>query len=403
MLKKLKIKFVVIMMLIFSVMLLLVFGLVYGITKGNQEQSSVAMMQGIAMNPLHMAMPGEASLDVQLPYFTVQVDEQGDLAATGGGYYDLSDEELLRELVSASYSAESTVGVLEEYNLRFYRMDEGDLHILVFADLSSERATLQNLLRSFAVIGAISFLIFLVISIFLAEWTVRPVDAAWRQQKQFVADASHELKTPLTIITTDAEILLNPDYGEAAHRQCAEAILAKSGQMSDLIKGLLDLARADRGRSDMLMERLDLSELLQNAVLPFEPVFYERGLKFITGIQPRIYVHGSTAHLEQVVSILLDNAQKYALPQEPVYLKLWLVNRKRCRLTVSNACEPMEQAELENIFKRFYRLDKSRANAGGYGLGLSIADTIVRAHRGRIWASCQNGVIQFQVELSVCR
>ncbi len=403
MLRRLRVKFVIINMAIVTVMLGVILGLICYFTQVRLEQNSIAMMQAIAVSPFQLGAPGDQSQEVQLPYFTLQVGVQGELVAFGGGYFDLSDEELMGELVDAAFSNPSSVGVLEEYNLRFYKADGQSSRILVFADISSERATLRDLARSCAVIGIVSFLAFLVVSILLARWAVRPVASAWKEQKQFVADASHELKTPLTVISANAEIVLNPEYDDDAHRQCAESILSTSVRMRGLVEGMLDLARADQAQEDMLMERLDLSALLNDAVLPYEPVFYERGLQFVTGIQPRVYVRGSAKHLEQVAAILLDNAQKYALPDEPVYCKLWPTGRGRCRLTVSNACTPVSDDQLKAMFKRFYRVEEARSADGSYGLGLSIAERIVSAHRGRIWASCEENTITFSVELPTCK
>ncbi|MCD8037700.1 MAG: HAMP domain-containing histidine kinase [Lachnospiraceae bacterium] len=403
MLKRLQIRFVMINMLIVTVMLGVIFGLIYHFTKGGLEQNSITMMQGIAVNPFQQLPPGAENQEVQLPYFTLQVDGQGELVATGGGYYDLSGGSLIVNLIELCLASPDSVGVLEEYRLRFLRVEGVSGYLLVFADISSELATLNNLICSCAVIGALSFFAFLLVSILLAKWAIRPVAAAWQQQRQFVADASHELKTPLTVISTNAEIVLNPSYDDASHRRCAESILAMSVRMRALVESLLNLARADRGREEMLMERLDFGELLKNAVLPYEAVFYERGLKLVTGIQSRIYIKGSARHLEEVAAIRLDNAQKYALCSEPVYLKLWKVSRSRCRFTVSNASEPLSGEQLKDIFKRFYRVEKSRSGSGSYGLGLSIAESVVKAHKGKIRASYEAGAVTFTVELPVCR
>ena len=207
MLKKLQLKFVVINMTIVTAMLLVIFGLVYNFTQRNLETESIGMMHSIALNPFRMESPGNASSDMKLPFFTLQLGLRGELTATGGGYYDLSDQEFLKTLVDRVFKKRREMGVIEEYGLRYCKVALPQGMVLVFADMSSEKNTLKNLLNSFAVIGPSSFLLFLGISIFLAKWAVAPVAKAWKQQKQFVADASHELKTPLTVILTNVELL----------------------------------------------------------------------------------------------------------------------------------------------------------------------------------------------------
>ncbi len=403
MIKQLRLKFIIATMLIVTIMLCVIFSLIYYFTKTNLEQNSISMMQSIAINPFQLEHPNGETLDVQLPYFTLQVNDQGELISVGGGYYDLSDENLLQELIDQVLSSGQTTGTLKEYNLRFYQSEFLHLHVLIFADISSEVSTLNHLIRTCAIIGTLSFLLFLMINLFLSYWISRPVAEAWQQQKRFVADASHELKTPLTVISTNAEILLNSDYDQSIKAQCADRIMYMSAQMRSLVEGLLDLAKADQIGNDMFMERLDLSQTIKDAILPFEAVFFEQGLDLIAGIHPRIYIKGSQRHLEQLISILLDNAQKYSLHTKPVYIKLWLVGRNRCRFTISNPCHPVNNEQLQDIFKRFYRIDKDRTSNGSYGLGLSIAERIVIAHKGKIWASYQEDIITFSVEFPVCR
>ena len=133
-----------------------------------------------------------------------------------GGYYDLSDEDFLKDLIQATFSSPDRIGVIEEYHLRFYRADSSVSRILVYTDISNELAILSSLIRNCILIGLACFLVFLCISFLLADWVAKPVDRAWEQQRQFIADASHELKTPLTVIMTDAELMQNPDYDETS-------------------------------------------------------------------------------------------------------------------------------------------------------------------------------------------
>ena len=396
MLRKLRLKFVIINMAIVTAMLCVIFGLIYHSTRVDLEQENLNMMRAIASFPAldRPGRPDQPPEEVRLPYFTLQIEADGTVSAFGGGYYDLSDGKFLQDLADKVMAAGGDTGVLEEYNLRFCRLPTPMGERLVFSDISSERATLDSLVRTCLLIGSLSFLAFLGLSLLLARWAVRPVERAWQQQRQFVADASHELKTPLAVITTNAELLQGTqESGPASH------ILSTARQMRQLVEGLLELARADGGASETPMARVDWSALVEEALLPFEPVFFERGLTLTPRVQPGLAVWGRADQLRQAVDILLDNAQKYAVSPSAVYLHLDRVNHNRCLLMVENRAGPLSPQELEDIFKRFYRTDRARSRDGSFGLGLPIAKQIVSAHRGRIWAESREGRVRFYIEL----
>ncbi len=401
MIRKLRLKFICVNMLIVTVMMGIIFGLVYHFTRTGLEAQSLTMLQSVAAEPLRHSRPGERlPQEVQLPFFVLDRDRDGTLTAVGGGYYDLSDQAFLQTLLDAAARDGAWVGVLHEYGLRYCRGVTPHGERIAFADMSSERATLQHLLKTCSVIAFLCFAAFLLISWLLARWAVRPVEKAWQQQRQFIADASHELKTPLTVIMTNAELLNSPDFDEAHRGQFAAHILTMSRQMRQLLEEMLTLARADSGRNTMVFSSVDLSHLVSDAVLPFEPIFFEKGLTLTTRAAGGIMVQGSTQHLRQTVDILLDNAQKYAVPPGEVTVELKDMGN-RCRLAVSNPGPALSKAELTDIFKRFYRVDKAHTQRGSYGLGLSIAQSIVTQHHGRIWAESKNGRNTFWVELPI--
>ena len=400
MIRKLRLKFICVNMLIVTLMLTAIFGMVYHLTRQGLETQSEAMLQSVASDAFHPNRPGSPPKEVHLPFFVLELDGNGGLTASGGGYYDLTDQEFLKTLADAATDADAPAGVLREYGLRYCRSVTPRGERIAFTDMSSERATLKNLTETCAAIGVLCFAAFLLISWLLARWAVKPVETAWQQQRQFVADASHELKTPLTVIMTNAELLNSPDFDETRRRQFADHILTMSRQMRRLIEEMLDLARTDSGQGTTVLSQVDWSKLVSDAVLPFEPVFFEAGLTLTADIQPGITVRGSQQHLRQTANILLDNARKYAEAPGEVFVTLTRTG-SRCCLAVSNPGPEISKADLQNIFKRFYRADEAHTQRGSYGLGLSIARNIILWHRGRIWAESKNGRNTFFVELPV--
>ena len=225
------------------------------------------------------------------------------------------------------------------------------------------------------------------------------MEAAWEQQRQFVADASHELKTPLSVIMANAELMHCDDASETDRKTYSGNILSVSYQMRSLVENMLEMARVDNGTVKMQFTPLDFTELVSDAVLSFQLLYEEKGMGLTCTAAQGIRIQGSEQHLYQVMDVLLDNALKYAAPGSTVTVNLTGAGRS-CLLSVANSGEPISKEDLKNIFKRFYRADKARAMNGSYGLGLSIAESVVEAHRGKIWAQSENGVNTFFVQLS---
>lgn len=399
MIRKLRWKFISINMVLMCTMLVLILSIQYRSTARNLEQSSLELLQSRAMDSSIMGFrPGDGSQSPSQPVFTILELDWGNLMVTGDASYDLSDEALLKEIYLAASARQENSGVLENYSLRFYRAESIMGNRYVFTDISAEIQTLRQLRNSCILIGLASSLGLLVISFLLAHWAVKPVANAWAQQRQFVADASHELKTPLTVILTNAELLDEESCDEETRSRLTEGILSMSRQMRALVESLLQLARADSGQIAGVRENLSLSDLVQDSVLPFEPMYYEQGLTLESYIAPELRVLGSPQHLMQVVDILLDNCCKYSAPGGNVVLCLRR-SHNRCLLTVFSPGTPLSPQVCRDIFKRFFREDPSRHAQGSYGLGLSIAQSIVADHRGKIWAEPKNGGNLFCVTL----
>lgn len=379
-------------MLIVTVMLGIIFGLVLHFTSRNLEEQSKRFLQGVREAP---GMHGPVVREERFAHFAVTIDPQGGLSVSRDAFWEGSEDQILEIARSICESGEQQ-GHLKEHNLRFKRRMAPYGEEIIFVDTSMERSVMEGLLKTCLFISFVSYILFFIISVLLANWAVRPVETAWANQKQFVADASHELKTPLTVIMTNAELLQEDGYEQEAKAKFAASILTMSRQMRGLVEGLLDLSRIDSGIVKNCFTELNFSELICDSLLPFEPMFFEKGLELNTAVDQGIIVQGSGDHLRQVVDILLDNAWKYGHADHPVRIGL-IRSGRYAQLSVETAGDPMDENDLKNIFKRFYRVDKARAMNHSYGLGLSIAESIIHDHRGKIWAESKNGKNTFFV------
>lgn len=399
MIRRLKIKFVCIFMVIVTIMLGIIFGTIISMTHKTIEQHSISAMRDIATPKPYDAPDGKAE-QTMLPHFSLVITPDGEFIADDKGLFDLSDKEYLNTLLEYAENSEAESGIVPDTTLRFFRNKTpmGDSYI--FTDISAEKDMLESLYRTSVIIGVSAFLLFFLISIFLAKWAVKPVEEAWNKQKQFIADASHELKTPLTVITTNAELIKSDELHENKDK-FTDNILVMSKQMRGLVESMLEIARLDDGKLKKEFKDFDLSEVAGDAVLPFEALFFEKEQKFTSEIEEGIKINGNVEQIKQVIDILLDNAHKYSPEGGSVSLTVKKQGRNHCRITVRNEGETISEEELNNIFKRFYRGDKTRHMCNSYGLGLSIAESIVKDHSGKIFAESKGGINKFTVQLSI--
>ncbi len=401
MIRKLRIKFVCIVMAVAMLMVGGILGVVIRFTGQSMEMQSVSMMRTIAANPFQQGNLGQSSNnEVRLPFVTVQISSRGELITASGGYFDLSDREYLQQIVNLALNSDAESGELAEYDLRYLKAVSPMGLAIVFADTTTEAATMRGLVYSSLFIFAAATLIFLGISILLSRWAIKPVERAWDQQRQFVADASHELKTPLAVIMANAELMQNDETPENDKTKFSENILSMTYQMRTLVENMLEMARVDNGAVKMNFAALDLSQLVSDAVLSFQLLYEEKNMGLRCAISEGLRIWGSEQHLYQVLDVLLDNALKYSVPKGMVSVDL-TSNGRSCILSVASPGEPISKEDLKNIFKRFYRADKARAMNGSYGLGLAIAEAVVDKHKGKIWAESSGGINTFYVQLPI--
>lgn len=406
MIRKLQLKFVAICMVLVTAVLSVVFGAVYMAMGQNIEALSRQVLQRVideTATSSDMSRP-DISINiggdkVLLPYFTVVVQEQWDgtyvATVTAGTYANLNNTEELQDILTDCLSQNQAEGVVREYGLRYLRQDNRlfGYKNIAFVDMSMEQATLQKMMYSYLQIALAALLLLLGVSVVLSRWATRPVEKAWRQQRQFLSDASHELKTPLTVILSNAEMLQSAPLADKPARW-ADNIRSEAGQMKSLVEEMLTLARADNAVPTAVMGEVSLSDLATDCVLAFEPVAFEAGKPLESDITPDVTVTGDADKLRQLIGVLLDNAIKYGAAGGTITLSVQKTGSS-ARLTVANPGEPIPAQQLSRLFERFYRADASRGEQSGFGLGLPIAASIATEHKGTLKAESDQASTRF--------
>lgn len=318
-----------------------------------------------------------------LPAFYAVADRWGRVGLALG-FNAVLDEETVVRAVEEALAAGRESGRLEGLGLRFLIRSGGNRLELAFAGMDWERGAVRRQALAAALILAAALPGFFAVSVLLSRWLVRPVEESWRRQQQFVADASHELKTPLTVLLADADILLgHPDDTIRSQSRWVEHLRDEGLRMKGLVEDLLFLARGDAGDRERPRGRVELSQVCEGCVMSFEPLAFEAGLVLESSVAPGVGVTGDGEELRRLCAILLDNACKYCGPGGTV--RVTLEGGGEAALTVHNTGEPIPAEDQAHLFERFYRADAARGREkGGYGLGLSLAAAIVERHGGKI-------------------
>ena len=281
------------------------------------------------------------------------------------------------------------------YRYLYQKDDSGSYH-LVLMNRTLEISSLTKMLILFAVLAIVGLIAMFGLSNLLASWTVTPIAAAWEKQKQFVADASHELKTPLAVISANTEVILaNPAQQVQDQQKWLNYIQSETMRMSKLITNLLTVARMDqKNQPAEAAKPLPLSETVSNICLVFEPVIYEHGKTLNTVIQRNVQMQADEDNIKQLLSILLDNAILHSVPKAEITVSLSKDAQNKIRLSVANTAEDIPQEQLVHLFDRFYRLD-TEGSPNGSGLGLSIAKSIVQQMNGTLTVTSENRTVTF--------
>lgn len=298
-------------------------------------------------------------------------------------YTDSELETMAKQILSDNEKS----GTIEK--LVYYKMDKGGYTLIAFMDNTIIRESMNTLFRYTLIFGSVAIIIFYFLAVYLAKRIVTPLEESYQKQRQFISDAGHELKTPVSVVNANADILQR----EIGDNQWLANIQYESERMGNLVGQLLELARTEDVKPQM--EHIDFSRLVTAGVLPFESIAFDNGLTIDMEIANNIMIKGNSEQLRQLVSILTDNAIRYG--QKGKEIKVCLANtRNAVTLSVVNDGEPIAGEQMEHLFDRFYRVNEARNSEDNhYGLGLAIAKAIVDAHHGKIEVQCRDGKIYF--------
>ena len=329
-------------------------------------------------------------------YFSVTLDETGMICG-----YDISsiaavEESDLEELVQTVSDSQKQKGFWNQY--RYVQYESDGLTTLLFLDCSRSLLNARSFLLASILVSLLGLAGVLLLIVLFSGRVVRPVQESYEKQKRFITDAGHELKTPLTIIDADVSVA----EMESGPSEWLDDIKTQTRRLAGLTGDLIYLSRMDEGAMDMQRIDFPVSEVISDTVQSFRARVQVEEKTLTADIEPYLTLYGDEKSITKLVTILLDNAVKYAKEKGTISVSLHKKS-KILEFIVQNDAESVDPASLPHFFDRFYRADASRnSSRGGYGIGLSMAQAIVTAHKGRITASLpEENLLRITVTLPV--
>ena len=326
-------------------------------------------------------------------YSTSVVLKNKNIMVLSNSLKDTTDKDILN-MTKGLQKSGKRFGSIDDYIYVVRTLRSGNV-VYIFVN---NKEALQNSKQFFIVsifIFLLSVIVFTIISYYLSRWMIKPSEKAIKNQKIFVANISHDLKTPITIIRANADLIEN----EVKNKKSIKYIQQETEKLNHLVNEMLTLTRIDNTISKENFKNFNFGDSLFDVVLPFESIAYEKGIKFNINIDESTNYFGNETNIQKLAEILIDNAMSYTAKGGIVDVDAY-ESSKVITLSVTNTGEPISDEKKEEIFDRFYRESKSRESTGNhYGLGLSIASTIVKKHNGKISVESKNGKNTFTVTL----
>lgn len=326
-------------------------------------------------------------------YSTSVVLKNKDIMVLSNSLKETTDKDILN-MTKELQKDKKRFGSIDDYIYVVRTLRSGNT-VYIFVD---NKEAMQNSKQFFIVsifIFLLSVIVFTIISYYLSRWMIKPSEKAIKNQKIFVANISHDLKTPITIIKANADLIEN----EVKNKKSIKYIKQETEKLNHLVNEMLTLTRIDNTISKENFKSFNFGDSLFDVVLPFESIAYEKGIRFNININEVTDYFGDENNIQKLAEILIDNAMSYTAKGGIVDVDAY-ENSKAVTLSVTNTGEPISDEKKVEIFDRFYRESKSRESTGNhYGLGLSIANTIVKKHNGKISIESKNGKNTFTVIL----
>lgn len=328
-------------------------------------------------------------------YVAVKITTSGNMSGIVSGSIVNLDMAAIKDMVSIAVNRGRSSGEIQDWQYIIRTKSYGSL--AVFIDVSAQNQLEKNLLLMSGGILSLVWLIMLGLAFFLSRWVSRPVEKAFAAQTRFVADASHELKTPISVINANLAVL---ESSGKKHNKWLGYIQTETARMNGLVNSLLTLATMDDPSFTRNDTQVQLDDLIQSCVLPFESLMFESGIQLEMNCEKSLSINGDRDKLAQMVRLLVENAVKHTKDGGKIVIELKRKGNKKI-FSIYNEGDAISQADGARIFERFYRTDFARdRDSGGYGLGLSIAKAIVTLHKGKIYidTAAKDGA-KFVVEL----
>ena len=381
MIQRLKKRFILTSMAVVTLVLLLVSGALFiGARKVIYSDADQMLKRSLVLAFGGSGTAGEGRHGGRERAVVLTIDpETGAIENRTDGTLDNFSEEEQRALAREAAQGKS----LNKKGVRASVEKRNGKTYVAVVDTAMEDRLQAAAVKALALFAVGVWLALLLLVYLLSGWAVRPMAKAWDMQRQFVANASHDLKTPLTVILSNSELLRQ--QGESGDSPELERIQSAGKRMKDLVQKMLTLARMEDDPNRGAWESMDLSDMVMETALAFEAAAFEKGLTIEENVESDLVVKGNRAQVQSVVECLLDNACKYAAPGSRVTVSLEKAG-KRAKLTVHNTGSYIPPEDIQHVFERFYRADKSRTEGDSSGLGLAIVESVVEAMGGTVAA-----------------
>ncbi len=344
----------------------------------------------------------QMEMPYQSRYFWVRLSENGSVKEINTGHIAAVSSSDAKDVATAIYESGKTRGYYDNHYRYLVKQNDSGEYLIMFVDCSRDFYNANRLLAMTLVIGIISLLAMLILVYMFSGKAVAPVVESLEKQKRFITDAGHELKTPLAVISANVDVL----ELEAGKSEWTGSIRGQIKRMTELVKNMLTLSRMEEENIHVVFSDVDLSQTIIENSASFAAVADSKNLKYNIDITEDIHILGDKNGINQLSSLLIDNAMKYSSENGSVNVMLSKDQRgKKAIFEVSNTCDSIPEGNLDRLFDRFYRADNSRSrDTGGYGIGLSVARAIATSHGGDIEARRDGDhIIRFIVKIPVAK